>query len=187
LWIKHTGRALLYPANVGRTPSSAFLGTVAALHAHGELSDVEAIGATRRALQFRLNAEEAARTAAERKAAFNRPQIAGPVSEPAPPPAAPPAGAADITKGWTLNPIEDAIAEQERAAVAERKANYPLPEKPAPAPPAAAEAQQPQTAAPSEGAQACATMARLTISSASRWGSTPISICSLPRRARPSR
>ena len=81
------------------------------------------------------------------------------------PPAAPPPGAApagpetpvaaptDIGDGWTANPIETEIARQERAAIAERKAKYPLPEKsepPVAAPPAAPAASvvpKPQTVA----------------------------------------
>jgi GNAT superfamily N-acetyltransferase len=70
-----------------------------------------------------------------------------PPPPPAPPsaetPSAPPAAQApaprDLGDGWTANPIEDHIAEQERAAIAERKGKGPLaqqPEVPVPAPPA---------------------------------------------------
>lgn len=179
---------------LGAAGTSAILGTLAAMHAGGQLSDVATIAATKRALQERLNAQEAYRAAGERaeagRAAANRPRLPAPEPGTAPPPPSPPpspaqpvepapapspapaaAAPTDLGEGWTSNPIEDAIAEQRRAAIQERQARNPQPPAAsANQPPAAVPlgegkpnvppeflpapvAQQPQTVTASEGTQ----------------------------------
>jgi len=97
----------------------------------------------------------AARSAAPGAAAPASP--APPSPEPAPaPPAAPAPAPRDLGDGWTANPIEDHIAEQERAAVDERRGKGPLAEKPkVPVPSPAAQppgvVEKPQAVTPTPG------------------------------------
>jgi len=156
---------------LGAAGTSAFLGTLAGMHAAGQLSDVGALSATRRALQERLNAEEAYRAAGERadaaRAAANRPRLAAPAPEvpetppvpgeppaPAPlppeaaptavptPPEAPPPPAAAVDLGEGWRTAAPPRVPQEPAAAAPPAVSVP--------PPTMAAA--PPTAAPAAGA-----------------------------------
>lgn len=169
--------------DMGAAGTSAFLGTLAAMHAHGELSDLETLGATKRALQSRLNAEEFARSAAEKteasRQAAARPKIEGPAAiSPAP------IAAQELGKGWTIDPatdpveakLEATIQPQEQAEIAKRvtPAAVPAPtlsETPqavAPPMPAVALGNGWTTAAPSENRPSSAALPDETAAPAER-------------------
>jgi len=83
---------------MGSAGTSAFLGTLAGLHAKGQISDAAAISATYRALQERLNVGEAARQQAERAARPVPQQITGPGGVPVGQQPPPTTGAAATTE-----------------------------------------------------------------------------------------